>query len=124
MREFILSNAETIPVCVLVAVQYARGHTREMVLVHVDSRDTLMRLVSYRLGKMQETFNLHLLAPDFKQFVNRFVGGGIVEVPHSFYAVVLAMQKCRRVKVFGLSPLLGKDFIKRSYYNSDSSQRF
>ena len=100
------------------ATTFSSTHRREMILQHVDSIKTLAKFTAYRRDNMQSSFNLHALAPQFKEYLNRFVGVGI---PHGFYGVVLAMQKCRKVDVYGFSSTLKMDMFKQRYYEEDES---
>ena len=97
---------------------YARSHTREMVLQHIDTQGTLEQYAAYKVENPRETFNLHALAPGYKLFLNRFVR---IPIPHGFYGVMLAMQKCERVRVYGFTHgTPNKDFVQPSYYESSS----
>lgn len=77
-----------------------RQSSRELVLQHLSSKATLDGYAEYRANGTHYTENLHLLAPDFAFHMSAYMKRN---VPSGFYGVALAMQKCRKVTVYGMA---------------------
>ncbi|QDZ25975.1 hypothetical protein HOP50_20g85250 [Chloropicon primus] len=105
------------------AWEYWRKHRREIILQKIESLDTLTSFTLFKNADPQGTRNVLALAPDFEGFINRFVRG--IRMPLGFHGVVLALQKCKSVTVFGFSNIsferLQKLGVQGHYYPMDES---
>jgi hypothetical protein len=72
--------------------------SKQLVLQQITSKATLQDYIDYK--KRPEAFNVHMLSPDLELHVARYLQR---PVPWGFFATLLAMQKCRKVTVYGLT---------------------
>eukprot|EP00854_Cymbomonas_tetramitiformis_P013815 gene13815-16325_t len=72
--------------------------SKQTVLQIIKSQEVLHQFMDYKL--QPSSMNLYMMAPDLELHVSRYT---LRATPVEFIGVALAMQKCRRVTVYGIA---------------------
>mmetsp|Transcript_13914 Transcript_13914/g.39373 ORF Transcript_13914/g.39373 Transcript_13914/m.39373 type:complete len:578 (-) Transcript_13914:95-1828(-) len=88
--------------------------SRETILQLLETKETMEEFVRFKTEQQRDAINVHVLSPEFMQHLSKFM---LRNAPRGFYALGLALHKCRSIDVYGFTPSWQDSFPFRYWDN-------
>jgi len=76
----------------------------------IDTKETMEEFVRFKTEQHRDGVNVHMLSPEFGHHLSKFM---LRSATQGFYALALALHKCKRTDVYGFSPTWRNSFPYR-----------